>query len=332
MMIRAAVLAAPVAACGGASPSPAPTPAPVAREAPPATTTDGVETTAVAPSSQDGEMDPDEFDRQWRESLSRGREEGVGVITVPQGGNSGVIVSPGRPLLDGERLVVAPSGPASWALAQATLGHELPPALRARVAMAWTDAALAEHASVASFARAAIELMAVGAPRELVDGHLAAGRDELRHAELAFTLAAAYGALEAGPGPLVSPPPRAGGVAALARRVFEEGCVNETVAALAAERAAGRAEPAPVRDALAVLAADEAGHASLAWRTLRWALSADPDAAAGLSIAPSAAAPADPDADRLAKHGVLDGAALAACRRDAVERVVRPLLEELLQS
>ena len=48
-------------------------------------------------------------------------------------------------------------------------------ALNASKAQAWRLSGLAEHSSVAAFARAALELMAVGAPAELVaDAHQAA--------------------------------------------------------------------------------------------------------------------------------------------------------------
>ena len=48
-------------------------------------------------------------------------------------------------------------------------------ALNASKAQAWRLSGLAEHSSVAAFARAALELMAVGAPAELgADAHQAA--------------------------------------------------------------------------------------------------------------------------------------------------------------
>ncbi|MCA9546694.1 MAG: ferritin-like domain-containing protein, partial [Myxococcales bacterium] len=58
------------------------------------------------------------------------------------------------------------------------------PAQRARLADHWTRQALAEHASVASFARFALHLMAVGAPPDLLVATHQAGLDEIEHARL----------------------------------------------------------------------------------------------------------------------------------------------------
>jgi hypothetical protein len=53
---------------------------------------------------------------------------------------------------------------------------------------------------------------------------------------------------------------------------FVEGCIGETLsAALAHEQAAGATDP-EVRAALELIAADEARHAELAWRTVAWAI------------------------------------------------------------
>jgi hypothetical protein len=56
----------------------------------------------------------------------------------------------------------------------------------------WTVAGLAEHASVAAFARFSLELMSVGAPSTLIWAAHAAAQDEIRHAQLCFGLANAY--------------------------------------------------------------------------------------------------------------------------------------------
>ncbi len=59
--------------------------------------------------------------------------------------------------------------------------------------------------------------------------------------------------------------------------LLREGCINETVSATLAERAlAGATEPA-VREALAVVVADETRHAAYAWRCARWVLQQHPE-------------------------------------------------------
>ena len=50
----------------------------------------------------------------------------------------------------------------------------------------WLAAALAEHASVASFSKFALELLAVGAPASLLQRAHQAALDEIRHAQLSF--------------------------------------------------------------------------------------------------------------------------------------------------
>ncbi len=61
---------------------------------------------------------------------------------------------------------------------------------RAALGAAWLRNALMEHASVAALARFTLELLAVGAPADLIRDSNAAASDETRHAELCFALAA----------------------------------------------------------------------------------------------------------------------------------------------
>src|SRR5689334_16578031 len=68
----------------------------------------------------------------------------------------------------------------------------LPMELRHRIGRAWRDAALAEHASSVALARFVMELLAIGAPLELVGAAQHAIADETMHAQLAFGLARAY--------------------------------------------------------------------------------------------------------------------------------------------
>jgi hypothetical protein len=232
----------------------------------------------------------------------------------------------GRPLLAGEDALVAPTMPgSSW------LGEHVPqdmtgapPAeLRPRLAAEWLHDARMEHASVASFARAALELMAVGAPAELLAGCAQAGLDEVRHAQACFALAAAYGeAMQ--PGPLPPLAPRGGGLVALARDTFREGCVGETIAALTAMRAARACRAPAAGAALATIAEDETRHAELAWATLAWAVRVGgrevADAVRALADELRAEALAEqahaPEVD-LSAWGRLGAVARADARRDA---------------
>lgn len=66
----------------------------------------------------------------------------------------------------------------------------LGPAERSALASRWLDSALLEHASIASFARFSLHLLAVGAPPELLERTQRAALDEIEHARLAFAIVA----------------------------------------------------------------------------------------------------------------------------------------------
>lgn len=142
------------------------------------------------------------------------------------------------------------------------------------LAAAWRDDGRMEHAAIASFARFALQLLALGAPADLVRAALAAADDEIEHARLCFTLAARCDgeALVAGALPEAAAAVEVS-LAAVAASTAAEGCVRETCAALvAAAQRDVAVEPEAVA-ALTRIARDEASHAELAWRFVAWALS-----------------------------------------------------------
>ncbi|MES2645117.1 MAG: ferritin-like domain-containing protein [Myxococcota bacterium] len=146
---------------------------------------------------------------------------------------------------------------------------------RAALAETWARIGLAEHASVASFSRFALELLALGAPAALVTGAHAAALDEVRHAKLAFGLASAYAGDTLGPGPLpLGDLVLHADLVAFAEATAREGCVAETLSALQMAEARDRATDPEVRAVLTGIARDEARHAALAWKTVRWAIDA----------------------------------------------------------
>ena len=140
------------------------------------------------------------------------------------------------------------------------------------LARAWVEDGLVEHASVASFARFALELLSLGAPPSLLRGVQIAIADELRHTEACLGLARRFGS-SVELGALQMPPSvlaRAGDPVAIALALFEEGCINESLAACEAADAAGACEDVEIREVLEMIAADETRHATLAWGALRW--------------------------------------------------------------
>jgi len=211
------------------------------------------------------------------------------------------------------------------------------PALAARLAHAWTEDALLEHASIASFARFSLELLLVGAPPELVEDAQRAGGDEIAHARVCFAIATAYGGERVGPGALsldgVAPRTT---LAAIAAAAAAEACVGETYSAFAALVARDNCTDPAIRAVLDRIAEDETRHAELGFRFVAWALrtgDASVHAAVHASFAsalaaPAQSAPTSPDEEWRAA-GRLDEALRAEAFAEAARTVIAPALEEL---
>ena len=142
----------------------------------------------------------------------------------------------------------------------------LSPEARGALAAAWASSARSEHASVPAFSRLSLSLVSLGAPAHLVEAAHRAALEEIEHARLSFALAEAYALTPMGPGPLVELA-TAGAVtvtsrADLARESLVDGCLLEGAAAAYAQVALARASDPAVRAALAIIARDEASHAS----------------------------------------------------------------------
>jgi hypothetical protein len=208
----------------------------------------------------------------------------------------------------------------------------LPEQTRSQLAAYWTAAAQMEHASVAAFARFALELLALGAPPDLLVATYEAMADETEHARLAFSLASAYGLSEIGPGPLALD----GAIEHVTpRRVFatlvREGCIGETLAAVLATEAHTSATDPVVRASLSRIAQDETKHAGLAWRAARWLLEAgdeefvrwaEGEMKSAIAEHPVAAGTEHRDDGMLRAHGVLD----AGTQRELVRAALRELV------
>ncbi len=153
----------------------------------------------------------------------------------------------------------------------------VPHELCLRAAEGWARVGQMEHASVAAFARFALQLLQLGAPPQLVEAATSAMSDETRHAKLAFGVASRYARKPLGPGQLDIE--RSLGEASLlevVRLVMREGCIGETAAALEAREIAEHVTEPSLRASIARVAEDETRHAELAWRFVRWALEQEP--------------------------------------------------------
>jgi hypothetical protein len=181
----------------------------------------------------------------------------------------------GRPFLVDGAARTAPRGANSdWQLTGARPDRaRVAPESRARLADAWTQVGLMEHASIAAFARFTLQLMSLGAPADLIERSNAAMFDETAHAKLAFSIASTYAGRDVGPGLLdVSGSLEGGSLREILINVVREGCIGETLAAVEAAEALEHAVDPVVQGALARIAKDELRHADLAWQFVRWAI------------------------------------------------------------
>jgi hypothetical protein len=148
----------------------------------------------------------------------------------------------------------------------------------AQAPIEWLADAQAEHASVAAFARLSLQLMALGAPSELVRDAQLASLDELRHAELFFELASRVAGSSLRPGPIdVTGALDDLSLAGLIESNLREGCIGETLAAEELKHRAALVDEPWLREALLRVAADETRHAELAFRILAWCRDVAPE-------------------------------------------------------
>lgn len=214
---------------------------------------------------------------------------------------------------------------------------ELPPILDADrdcVAAHYLEMALAEHASVASFARFTLQLLAVGAPAALVAGSSRAMGEEISHAQFAFGVTSALRREPVGPASLDVMEPKNKqldhDLASVVRSTVREGILGETLAALELKAAARHAHPL-LRARLESIAEDEARHAELAFAFVAWALDQDPMIAHIVQQELAHADPSSPpDLPALEPWGVLDAATIRAVRADGLHEVVEPILDRML--
>jgi hypothetical protein len=247
----------------------------------------------------------------------------------------------GRPfLVDGEARLAPAVRRDDWRGAMAPNLSSLDPKARARLRDAWVWIGRMEHASVGAFARFALQLLAVGAPPDLVLAAQSAMRDETIHARIAFGLASAYGGDDVGPGPLAMDGCLDGvDLAELAATAFVEGCAGETLAAIEAREALEHTADPAVRAALGRIAEDETAHAELAWRTVAWAIGVGGapvrrriEALLGDLDAELRAPRAGEDGESLLTHGIVGDSMRSDLRRAAIATTILPCARALLAS
>ncbi len=154
---------------------------------------------------------------------------------------------------------------------------EIEEGARAGLAAQWRENARTEHASVGAFAGLTMDLLALGAPPELLASAHRDGLDEIRHAQMCLALATAIDGIDQSPAPFPEsrraralPRTRVFALARLAVDSLVDGVLHEGVSARTLARLARLAEVPPIRETLAVLAADEGRHAAHAWHVVQW--------------------------------------------------------------
>ncbi|MCA9548177.1 MAG: ferritin-like domain-containing protein, partial [Myxococcales bacterium] len=238
----------------------------------------------------------------------------------------------GRPLLvEGEARRAPPVARGDWgAFSAPTLPED--PALRAQLGAWWLEVAALEHASVASFARFTLQLMALGAPPDLVAAAQQAGLDEVVHARLCYGVAGQLAGEPVGPGPLsLAGVDLAVDPVTVLREVIVEACVGETLGAAEAFHLADRAADPALAAVWRQIADDELRHAALGWRTLRWLLG---HFSGLVQHVPAALAAAEaehlhlPDGGlHLPAFGLLGGAATRRLRTQVIRGVVHAAVD-----
>ena len=212
-------------------------------------------------------------------------------------------------------------------------------ATRRRLAELWARDAQHEHASVASFNRFSLKLLALGAPAKLVEASQQAALDEVRHARACLVLASAYAGRALAPGPLSLDGDVLGDddLVRLVVETVKEGCIGETLASYEASMAVAQADKELVQRTYSMIADDEARHAELAWAFVRWAIDRGGDrvrraAREAFEQAWSAWADAGesrPDREHVG-HGRLTERERSKFHRQGVFEVVRPAADALL--
>jgi hypothetical protein len=206
----------------------------------------------------------------------------------------------------------------------------------------WRENGKTEHASVAAFARLTLDLMALGAPPEIIASAQRDALDEIRHTRLCFSIARGLDGRAESPAPFPQaqrvatlPRPRTLALAKLAVDSLVDGALHEGVSARVVAKLARRCEVSSIRAALREIAADEGRHAAHGWAVVEWCLDEGGRQVAHALIGATRALPATvssalPEAaadggwERWGIHGRdLESQEYAAARAHVIERVRR---------
>ena len=186
-------------------------------------------------------------------------------------------IAVGRPfIVDGEMTVASLSVMNSW-VSEKHASIELALDIRNEVIAHWKKAAQEEHASIASFSRLTMQLMALGAPPELLHASIQAQSDELSHAKACLHVVSLLSGTSYGFDGM-----RIAGAQAQEPTLNQllvdsilEGCINETLAAAEAAYLSKECTHSKISKVLKAIAKDEEQHAALGWKIVAWCIEQD---------------------------------------------------------
>lgn len=245
----------------------------------------------------------------------------------------------GRPFVVAGAARTAPAVTRADWLTEIDLPSDLPSEVQTAIASHWAAVAALEHASVASFAAVTLDLMALGAPPDLLAEAQRAALDEIEHARFAWSLASLWSGRPLGPGPLALDGfPLRHVLEDIVEALVRDGCVGETLGAAEAQLCAELAAHPVLAARLAGIADDETRHAALAWRTLRWLLASHGPAVRLVALGAVAELraelatdlPPDDQAAAAPGWGLLRPRARRAHHRETFAAVIEPVLRTLL--
>jgi hypothetical protein len=182
-------------------------------------------------------------------------------------------VPSGRPVRrDGALVVAEVASTTAWRENAEPDRRALSRGARVAIGRSWLADARTEHASIAAFAKLSLELLACGAPPDLVAGAHRAALDEVRHAKLCFSLASHYLDEPVDPGAMPRIDAERASLESLAIEALVDGAFGEGVAATLAGARRRAARDEHVRRVLGIVAREERRHAELGWEIVTWAL------------------------------------------------------------
>ncbi len=255
----------------------------------------------------------------------------------------------GRRHRKGKRLLAPETeAGADWIGAERTeLALAVPKPERDALGAEWRDNGKKEHASVAAFAQLTLDLMAVGAPPELVAAAQRDALDEVRHAAACFAIARDIDGIVESPSPFpdarsrrfLFTASRELALTQIAIDALADGVLNEGIAARLLAQLAKKCDVAALSVILRKMAADESRHAAHSWDIVAWCVenggttvaNALRGAASGMPKKVCSALPAgarDGAWERWGVHGVAMEAAAFVKTREAARVKLSALLED----